>query len=92
LFNKVWFGKCVGSLPDGSNPDLLFNKVWFGKCVGYVPGGNNPDLLFTKVWFGKCVEYMPDWSNPDLLFGLENVCLMRTTQICCSPRFGLENV
>jgi hypothetical protein len=41
-----------------------------------LPDGSNPDLLFTKVWFGKSIGYR----------------LMGATQICCSPRFGLENV
>jgi hypothetical protein len=48
-----------------------------------------------KVWFGKFVGYMLHVSKLDLLFGLGNVqdtCLMGTTQIFCSPRFGLENV
>ncbi len=43
LFTKVWFGKCVGYVPDGSNPpDVLFTKVLFGKCVGYMRDGSEP--------------------------------------------------
>ncbi len=99
FFTKVWFEKCVGYVPDGSNPDVLFTKVWFGKHCA--PDRIEPKLCCSPRFGWKTwrIRYMPNGSQPELCcsprFGLENMkdtCLIGGSQICCSPRFGLENV